>query len=348
MPGSVRIVGWGESPPNPGELVTNDEVLRNLAEAGVDIRGKTGKDTEELTGIKSRWLSKLTATEHADRALLNAIRQASLQTSFAFNGTELELIYGGSSSPDFVYPACGCENQGLILPQKKIEALDISLACTSFVAAVCSAKSRMKDKGFRYGAVAVGEQIGERSNAKKSLNNCLWGTGGGAVVLNWDPEGDSNYGIIDDQIVSDGQFAHWTRSLKLGCHPCHSEYEQIDASMEGHEADIHRYGLRVVSDEIGRMLRANEDALNPGAPVWLLSHNANWKMQLGIGERLGIPERYVLSCIADRGNTSSASIAITLARYADLGYFKSGDLLLLAGFGGGMSMGLILYRWPYD
>lgn len=345
MQGSVRIIGWGESPPIPGELVGNDEVLRNLTTAGVDIRGKTGADTEELTGIKSRWLSKLTSTEHANRALLNAIRVAALRTSFAFNGTQLELLYGGGSSTDFLYPASGCENHGLVLPQKRIEALDISLACTSFVAAVCLAKSRMREKGYRYGAVAVGEQIGERSNAKTSLNNCLWGTGGGAVILEYDPEGDPDYGILDDEIISDGKYADWTRSRKMGYHPIHAQYDEVDASMEGHEKDIHRYGLREVPLALQVLLSRNEHQLDPGCPPWLISHNANWKMQLGIGERLGIPERKVLSCIADRGNTSSASVPITLARYADLGYFKPDDLLLIAGFGGGISMGLILYRW---
>lgn len=345
MSGSVKIIGWGESMPEESQMIDNDTVLKVLRKSGVDTKGKTGQDTESLTGIRTRWLSGLTSTQHALAAANSAMAKAR-QSNEGFDVTKLELIFSGGSSPDFVYPACSCELQGLILPEHEIEAADISLACTSFVAAVCLAKSRMKDRGYRYGLVAVGEQIGKRSNALTSFNNCLWGTGGGAVVLEYNPDGDPNYGILDEMMLSDGKHADWTRSRKLGCHPDHGQYDEIDASMEGHEKDIHRYGLTAVPAALKKLLCRNEAILDPGSPPWLLAHNSNLKMQLGIGKKLGIPEGRVLSCVQDRGNTSSASVAITLAYYADLGTFKTGDLLLFAAFGGGMSMGLMLYRWP--
>lgn len=345
MSGSVKIIGWGESTPVESEMIDNDTVLEMLRQNGVDTKGKNGEDTEKLMGIRTRWISELTSTRHAFRAAENAINKAR-QNNKDFSIAKLELIYSGGSSPDFVYPACSCKLQGLLLPEFEIEAVDISLACTSFVAAVCLAKSRMKDKGYRYGLVAVGEQIGRRSNAPTSLNSCLWGTGGGAVVLEYDPDGDPSYGILDEIIISDGVRAHWTCSHKLGCHPDHDRYNAIDASMEGHEKDIHRYGLTVVPAALKKLLCRNEGELDPGGPPWLIPHNSNEKMQLGIGKELGIPPKRILSCVQDRGNTSSASVAITLAHYADLGTFKTGDLLLFAAFGGGMSMGLMLYRWP--
>lgn len=345
MSGSVKIIGWGESKPIKSEMVDNDTVLEMLRRKGVDTKGKTGKDTEELMGIRTRWLSELTSTQHAFQAAKKAIARARKNYN-DFDVKKLNLIYSGGSSPDFVYPACSCELQGLLLPMHEIEAADISLACTSFIAAICLAKSRMKDKGYRYALVAVGEQLGRRSNAPTSLNYCLWGTGGGAVVLEYDPDGDPSYGIIDETIISDGAHADWTRSRKLGCHPDHDQYNTIDASMEGRGIYIQRYGLSIVPDELKKLLCRNEEQLDPGGPPWLIPHNSNNKMQVGIGKELGIPPKRVLSCIKDRGNTSSASVAITLARYADRNKFKPGDLLLLAAFGGGMSMGFILYRWP--
>jgi len=326
-------------------MVNNDRVLESLKNEGVDTKNKTGNDTAELTGICQRWLSPLTSTQHAVNAAKNAIVSAKTNSGGNFDESKLQLICSGGSSPDFIYPSCACEVQGQILPNHKIEAFSIPEACTSFVEAVAVAKSRMKDKGYQYALVTVGEQIGVRSNAKKSLNNCLWGTGGGALILEFDPKGDSNTGILADRIISDGAKASWTRSHRGGFHPIHDTYEEADASMEGHEKDIHRYGLRDVPEAAQEFLCANEEHLDPGNPVWLLSHNANWKMQLGIGKQLGIPEHKVLSRISDRGNTSSASIAITLAWYADKGTFQPNDLLLLVGFGGGMSMAFVLYRW---
>ncbi|MDX1996939.1 MAG: 3-oxoacyl-[acyl-carrier-protein] synthase III C-terminal domain-containing protein, partial [Thermoanaerobaculia bacterium] len=64
-----------------------------------------------------------------------------------------------------------------------------------------------------------------------------------------------------------------------------------------------------------------------------------------IGRRLEIPEDRVLTVIAERGNTSSASVAITLTTEAAKGTFREGDLLILTAFGGGMAVDVVLYRW---
>ena len=65
-----------------------------------------------------------------------------------------------------------------------------------------------------------------------------------------------------------------------------------------------------------------------------------------IGKRIGVESDNVLTRIVERGNTSSASIPITLAHFAARDTFQSGDLLVLAAFGGGMAIDLVLYRWP--
>ena len=139
------------------------------------------------------------------------------------------------------------------------------------------------------------------------------------------------------------QFAHWTRSLKIGTHPDHTTFPQADASMLDHGKDIHRYAIRAVSSVIGELLA--EHGLEQESP-YLLPHNSNLGMVRQIGTRLGIPQDRVLTRIVERGNTSSASIPITLAHYARQGKFESGDLLILAAFGGGMAIDAALYRWP--
>ena len=113
--------------------------------------------------------------------------------------------------------------------------------------------------------------------------------------------------------------------------------------MEGHGKDIHRYGLQVVSGAIRPLLDKNfvEE------PFYLIAHHANLKLQNGIGERIGLPSKQVLSRITEQGNTSSASILTCLDYFARRGMFAKGDLLLFAAFGGGMSIALSLSRWPY-
>lgn len=342
--GSLRIAGFGESPLVASELVANDDVLAILAERGVDIRGKNGEDTEKLVGIRTRWWSRLSSTEHAVAASRAAIADADRRSGGAFRPELIELVHSGGSSPDNLFPACACEIQGALgVPPESCEARDVSLACASWLDALILAGSRMRAKGMRYGLVAVGESIGTRLNAPTSLSFCLWGDGGGAVVLEYDPEGDPEVGFVADKAISDGRFAGWTRSLKLGTHPDHAEFPHLDASMLDKGKDIHRYCIREVPKAVERLLAEHGFA---GPPDFLVPHNANLGMVHQIGKRLGVPEDRVLTRIAERGNTSSASIPLTLAHYAAEGVFGSGDVVVLAAFGGGMAIDLAVYRWP--
>jgi len=342
--GCVRFAGLGESRVVEAELVTNDEVLAILVEHGVDTRGKNGADTEDLVGIRTRWWSRMSSTEHALEASRAAIADAAHRNGGAFDASMIELVHSGGSSPDNVFPACACEVQGALgVPPETCEARDVSLACASWLDALLLAASRMRAKGFRYGLVAVGECVGTRLNAPTSLSYCLWGDAGGAVVLEYDPAGDPAYGLVADKAISDGQYASWTRSLKLGTHPDHAAYPYPDASMLDKGRDIHRYAIREVSKAIAKLL-ADHGFSDP--PDYLVPHNANLGMVHQIGKRLGVPEERVLTRIAERGNTSSASIPITLAHYAGAGRFRRGDLLAITSFGGGMAIDVALYRWP--
>ncbi|MDA8016455.1 MAG: hypothetical protein MPN21_03315 [Thermoanaerobaculia bacterium] len=348
--GSLHIVGTGESSPVPSELVDNETVLAVLRQHGIDTRGKNGDDTESLIGIRTRWWSTKGATEHALEAAREAIADAGHRTGDAFQAEDLSLVHSGGSSPDNVFPACACEVQGALgIPPEGCEARDISLACASWLDALVLAGARMRTKSMRWGLVTVGECIGSRLNAPSSLSHCLWGDGGGAVVLEHDPDGDPGFGVVADRAVSDGQFAHWTRSLKVGTHPDHESFEQPDASMLEFGRDIHRYAIRTVSKVIAEMLeehRAKHGEAAEGETTYLLPHNSNLGMVQQIGKRLGIPARHVLTRIRQRGNTSSASIPITLAHFAGAGRFQRGDLLILAAFGGGMAIDIVFYRWP--
>lgn len=342
--GSVTFVGFGESPPDPAEMVENERVLEILTRHGVDTKGKSGEDTERLVGIRTRWWSRLSSTEHAVAAARRAVDDAVLRTGGRFTAGELKLVHAGGSSPDNLFPACACEVQGVLgVPPSCCEARDISLACTSWVDALLLANSRMRHKAYRYGLVVTGESVGSRMNAPTSLSFTLWGDGGGAVVLEHDPDGDPRYGLVADASYSDGQYAHWTKSIKLGLHPSHDAYRYPDSSMLSHGKDIHRYAIREVSAAVGALLE-QEDA--KGEPLWLVPHNANLSLVQRIGELVGVPSERVLTRVVERGNTSSASVAITLALHAERGTFQRNDLLVLVAFGGGMSMSMALYRWP--
>ena len=77
----------------------------------------------------------------------------------------------------------------------------------------------------------------------------------------------------------------------------------------------------------------------------LIPHQANLRIIQAACQRLGIPEERTAIVIDRYGNTSSASIPLALDHALETGRVNNGDLLLLTGFGGGMSWASAVLRW---
>ena len=76
-----------------------------------------------------------------------------------------------------------------------------------------------------------------------------------------------------------------------------------------------------------------------------MPHQANVRIIESAATRLGIPAERTLVNIDRYGNTSAASIPLMLAEAADDGRLADGDLVLLSGFGAGMTWGSAVLRW---
>jgi 3-oxoacyl-[acyl-carrier-protein] synthase III len=344
---AIRIIGWGEAESFPYQNISNDDVLEWLQSNGVDTKEKTGEDTQKLLGIVNRKYSRHHGSTDLGLLAAQAACERAVETQSIFSPEKLKLIHFTSSSPDNVFPAGACRIQHrLDIPAGQAEARDISLGCTGWVDSLILAQSRMKDAQLTYGLVVAGETIGSRMNNYKSLDAAIWGDGGGAVVLELGPNRGQS-GFITGRTFSDGQFADWTSSQGLGTDPWHKNCS-LNASMENHGREIHGYCIRHVPEAIkSTFARQPYDlqALLANPRTFLLPHNANLRMVRAIGERLGISAARVLSKIPERGNTSSASIPITLAYYANSGFFRANDLLIFAAFGAGMSISVAVYCW---
>ena len=85
--------------------------------------------------------------------------------------------------------------------------------------------------------------------------------------------------------------------------------------------------------------------VSPSEIALFVPHQANIRIMTAVAERLGVPHDRVASVIELTGNTSSASIPIALADAVDAGRISDGDLVLLAGFGAGMTWASAVWRW---
>jgi 3-oxoacyl-[acyl-carrier-protein] synthase-3 len=77
----------------------------------------------------------------------------------------------------------------------------------------------------------------------------------------------------------------------------------------------------------------------------VVPHQANIRIISAACDRLGVPMERAAVCINETGNTSSASIPLALFDAADKGRLSPGDLVLLVGFGAGMTAASAIIRW---
>lgn len=322
-----RVVGTGSAVP---DKVLNNHDLEKMVDT-------TDEWIRTRTGIKERRIAspdEFTSTL-ATRAALNALDMAGVSPH------ELDMIVVATVTPDYPFPSTAALVQNNI-KAVNASAFDISAACSGFIYA-----ASIVDKFIKSGAVknvlVVGAEVLSRIVDWTDRNSCLlFGDGAGAVVIQAD---NGSAGILDTFMMSDG--SHW----ELLYQPAPGNRNPVSHQV----VDERLAFIRMQGNEVFKLaVRAMEDAalkvLSAGnmtaADVDLfIPHQANMRIIDAIGKRLGVPEEKVYVNIERFGNTSSASIPIALDEANRKGLLKSGDLLLLDAFGGGMAWGALTIRW---
>ena len=288
------------------------------------------------TGIKERRIADPceATSDLALYASLDALEDAGLTAG------DIDLIILATSSPDMIQPSTAAILQGK-LGAKNAAAFDISAVCAGFVFAITIAAGMMKGLGYK-NVLVVGAETYSRILDWKDRNTCVFfGDGAGAVVLSESEEP----GFIGSYIMNNGR--GWdVIKYPAGGSRIPTSHETVDKglhafAMQGKK--VWEFATAVFPESI-RTVTATH-----GYDVqdidWVISHQANVNIIKTSMEKLGLPMEKTYTTIDKYGNTSGASVPITLAEAYKNGLFKKGDLITLIGFGGGLSWGSVLLKW---
>lgn len=324
----ARITGTGSALPD--KIVTNLDLELMVETSDEWITSRTGIK-ERRIAVEGEFTSTF-AAEAARRAL----------TMAGIDAKELDMIVLGTVTPDFPFPATSC------IVQHEIGAVnaavfDISAACSGFVYGLSIA-----DKYIRTGAakkvLVIGAEVLSRIVDWTDRNTCiLFGDGAGAAVLEA-VEGDE--GILSTHIFSNGSY--WNTLYQPGCgnrNPATNQHTIDDRlcfiRMDGN--DVFKHAVRGMEEAACTALTAN--GLSPSDISLFIPHQANRRIIDAIAKRLSLAEDKVFVNLHNYGNTSSASIPISLDEANRAGSMKPGDIVLLDAFGGGFTYGSVLMRW---
>lgn len=306
-PSPARVTGWGTGVPE--KVVTNVDLEATLDTSDEWIR--------ERTGIRERRIGGST-TGLAIDAARHAMEMADV------SGDDIDLVLLCTSTPDEAMPASAAVIQQAL--GVRGGAVDLNAACSGFVYGLVAADGFLR-AGLERVLLIGSETMSRIVDWDDRGTAILFGDGAGAVVLE---RTDGPGRLVGFDLGSDGSLRHILHADTGGT-----------IEMDGPE--VFRKAVRVVVDSA----RAAMHAAGVGVEeiALFVPHQANTRIITSACSKLGISEEQTVNILATTGNTSAASIPMALAKAADDGRLAPGDLVLMVGFGAGMSWASAVLEW---
>lgn len=325
---SSLILGTGAYAPK--RILTNRE-LEGMVET-------TDSWICERTGIKERRIAA-EGEVTSDMAVI-AARHALAMAGCA--AEELDMILVATISADMPLPSCAVIVQAK-LGASRAFAFDISAACAGSLFGL-SIADQFIQSGKAKRVLVIGAELLSRLVDWTDRNTCvLFGDAAGAMVLG--PTPDPERGLLSTHLHSDG-----TASGLLSIPGGGSQYPQSEEvlarklhkiAMNGRET--YKFAVRALPSAILEALEANGLAVDDIDHI--VSHQANARIVESVLAKLGIPIEKCWLNLDRYGNTSSASLPISLDEANRAGRLKKGDLIAMMAIGAGMAWGSALMRW---
>lgn len=303
----MRILGWGASLPE--KVVTNKDLEKTL-------------DTDEKwiferSGIRERRIGHLTA-ELAIAAGKNALDQAGVDPA------SVDLMILATTTPDQTVPATSAHvHQALGLSGG---AFDVNAACSGFVYSLVLADSMLRAGTDRM--LVIGAETLSRITDWNDRNTAvLFGDGAGALLL--------------ECSTNEGQLLAWDLGLDGGARGI--LYADIGGKIQMEGREVFKRAVHAIVESATRTLEAAK--IQADEIKLLVPHQANIRIIHAACDRLDIPRERSALVLDRTGNTSSASIPLALVDALEQRPLDDGDLVLLVGFGAGMTWASALIRW---
>ncbi len=318
---SIRpsIIGTGSQVPQ--KILGNDEIAARLGVNSDWILKRCG--IRERRVLAPGETTTSLALQAAEKALASAGRRAG----------EIDLIVVATATPDHAFPSTACLVQrGLGV--KGCPAFDVQATCAGFVYALSVVEGMFQVGNSRLALVIGADRLTDLIDWNDPNTAFLFGDGAGAAVIEAaaEPQGGRLGRVLlgADGSQAPNLQARPHKQQKIGDVEAHPAI-RLDGSV------VFKQAVRVLSNLVESLLR--QEGLTAADLDWVLPHQANRRIFNAIAEGTGLPIERFLSTIDIYGNTSTASIPLTLDHSLRQGTLKPGDKALMLGFGSGFTWG---------
>ncbi len=322
----VRVVGTGSYVP--------DAVVNNG-----HLQQRFGFDSDWIvkrTGIYERRhaLPHQATSDLCHEAARRCIDQAGVKPS------DIDLLLIATFTPDMSFPSTGC----LVQDRLKLNcpAVDLQAACAGFMYALITGAAYVVSGASDLALIIGGDCNSRILNPNDIKTYPLFGDGAGAVLL---ARGRPDQGLVSYSLGADGSGGDLLSRPACGSRmPPTAEF--LDKGLHYMHMDgkaVFRWAVAILCDTIQDVLKASN--LKADDIDLYIPHQANIRIINAAIDVLHIPRTRVYNNLDRYGNTSAGSVPLALDEAVSEGRVKPGNLIVLSGFGAGLTWGTAVMRW---
>lgn len=305
----------------------------------------TNHDLEELVETNDEWIVQRTGikerriaadTEYTSDISIKAVEN--LQERYGKSVDDVDMIIVCTMTPDFKTPSVSALVQAKLGIQNT-GAIDLNAACSGFAYGLHMANGLITS-GLNRKILVIGAETFSKILDYRDRSTCiLFGDGGGAVLVEYDVEKPS---FIASHMGTDGTLANNLYCTDLSDRMFGNELT-VNGFVTQNGREVYKWAVNTVPKGMKALME--KAGYDNDQVDWFVPHSANLRIIESICSRNGLPLERTIYSLEYYGNTSAASIPLSLSQGVLEGKIKAGDRLLLYGFGGGLTHAGMLVDW---
>lgn len=333
MPRTVRVLSVGSYLPE--RILTNAELEQMVDTSDEWIRTRTGIEVRHIAAPHEA------ASDLAYEASRVCLERAGLSPA------ALDLIVLATSFGDMPFPATACLVQARLGARQAV-AFDVQAGCTGFVYALHVARGLLLSGLHKTALVVAGEALSRLVDWTDRTTCVLLGDAGGAMLLQAEDrpgDGRPEEGVLSSCLGADGEQWELLHMPAGGSRlpASHDTVEQRLHYFKMRGSETFKVATRVMGEAAEAAIR--DAGLRRQDIDLLVPHQANLRIITAMAKRFDLPMERVVVTVDHLGNTSSASIPVSIDEAMRAGRIRSGTTAVIVAFGAGLTWGSAVIRF---
>lgn len=325
----IRIAGIATAVPK--QTINNKDLIAEFGEKRINRFIRT-------TGV----LERRVASEYQTASDLGVVATEELFKKKGIDKKTIGALVFASHGPDYKRPATAHVIQKRLELSEQCACFDISLGCSAFVYGIQILGGLMQTSDIEKALLIVGDTNSKLINPKDESMVLLAGDAGSAVLLE-----KKNGSQISAELVSNGEKYKTVIVPAGGMRNLHAGHREMKFD-DGYDRTLYNlfmdgFGVfQYTIREVPRILKdfVAKEKKEMGDYDYYVMHQANQYILQQLSKRAKMPSEKMLYSIQEFGNTSSASVPLTLCKC--FGEEAEGEIaVLMSGFGVGLSCGVM-------